>query len=44
MSLRESLLQTLTLLGDFEAQMKYVVDVPIADVPAELICMWFDDV
>ena len=24
-------------------QIKYQEDVPIANVPAELVCMWFDD-
>jgi hypothetical protein len=33
----------LALLADFEAQKKYERDVPIANVPAELVCQWFDD-
>ena len=33
----------LRLLGSPEAQLAYERDVPIANVPAELFCMWFDD-
>jgi hypothetical protein len=33
----------LRLLSDLEAQIAYERDVPIADVPAELFCGWFDD-
>ena len=33
----------LELISDFSAQRKYEQDVPIANVPAELVCMWFDD-
>jgi hypothetical protein len=35
--------QLLELIGDPEAQRSYELDVPIADVPAELVCMWFDE-
>ena len=41
--IRSSLLRLLDLIGDFEAQRAYEQDVPIANVPAELVCMWFDD-
>ena len=40
---RSTVLRLLELLSDREAQVQYEVDVPIANVPAELICMWFDD-
>lgn len=33
----------LELIGDLDQQRQYKRDVPIANVPAELICMWFDD-
>jgi hypothetical protein len=36
-------IEVLELLADLDAQKKYERDVPIANVPAELICMWFDD-
>ena len=36
-------LEVLRLLADPEAQLRYERDVPIANVPAELVCMWFDD-
>jgi len=31
------------MLSDPDAQLAYERDVPIACVPAELVCMWFDD-
>jgi len=40
---RRMLRQLLELIGDFSAQRKYERDVPIANVPAELVCDWFDD-
>lgn len=40
---RESVRELLQLLSDPAAQRKYERDVPIANVPAELVCMWFDD-
>ena len=40
--IRSSLLGLLDLIGDFEAQRAYEQNVPIANVPAELVCMWFD--
>ena len=41
--IRSSLLGLLDLIGDFEAQRAYERNVPIANVPAELVSMWFDD-
>lgn len=35
--------ELLILISDRDAQRAYERDVPIANVPAELICMWFDD-
>jgi len=40
---RSSILEHLALLADPEAQREYEQNVPIADVPAELMCGWFDD-
>ncbi|XOZ33954.1 hypothetical protein ACMDCT_01580 [Halomonadaceae bacterium KBTZ08] len=37
-------IQTIQLIADTEAQKRYEIDVPIADVPSELVCQWFDDV
>jgi hypothetical protein len=42
-TLRGNVREHLALLADFEGQRKYERDVPIADVPAELVCGWFDD-
>ncbi|HCS29040.1 MAG TPA: hypothetical protein DIW43_16405 [Spongiibacteraceae bacterium] len=36
-------LEGFRLLADADAQLKYERDVPTANVPAELVCMWFDD-
>ena len=41
--LRAGILELLELLGDAAAQQRYEHSVPIADVPYELLCMWFDD-
>lgn len=41
--LRELYRELLVLLSDSDAQLAYEVNVPIANVPAELVCMWFDD-
>ena len=43
-TIRASIREHLSLLGDLERQRKYERDVPIADVPAELFCVWFDDI
>lgn len=40
---RRNVVELLQLLADRGAQIQYERDVPIADVPAELVCMWFDD-
>jgi hypothetical protein len=40
---REAVLSQLELLASLELQAKYGHDVPTADVPAELVCGWFDD-
>ena len=42
-SIRDSLIGVLELLASPAAQLAYQRDVPIADVSAELLCMWFDD-
>jgi hypothetical protein len=42
-AIRSSIHQHLEFLADAEAQREYERDVPIADVPAELVCGWFDD-
>lgn len=43
MSFHDSAIELLTLISSFDEQLKYEKSVPIANVPAELICMWFDD-
>jgi hypothetical protein len=40
---RQRITEVLQLLSSKEAQIEYQRDVPIADVSAELLCMWFDD-
>jgi len=40
---RTRLRDLLALISDCEAQREYERNVPIANVPAELVCMWFDD-
>ena len=42
-NLRQSILETLELLSALDQQMEYEKNVSIADVPAELVCIWFDD-
>lgn len=37
------IIELLQLLASEQKQLDYEKDVPIADVPAELLCMWFDD-
>ncbi len=39
----EKYIEVLQLLADRYAQLNYERNVPIADVPTELVCMWFDD-
>ena len=41
--LRAGIVELLELLGDAAAQERYEDGVPLADVPSELQCMWFDD-
>ena len=43
-NIRTSVIEVLQLLADPEAQREYERNVAIADVPAELFCLWFDDV
>jgi hypothetical protein len=43
-NIRSSMYEHLELLADAEAQRAYERNVPIADVPGELLCGWFDDV
>lgn len=40
---RSTFRELLELLSSREAQLRYETDVPIANVPAELLDMWFDD-
>lgn len=40
---RSTCRELLKLLSNREAQLRYEADVPVANVPAELLCMWFDD-
>lgn len=39
----EPYLKLLRLIADPSAQLDYEQRVPFANVPAELVCMWFDD-
>ncbi|WP_180146916.1 hypothetical protein [Desulfoluna butyratoxydans] len=42
-SIRKNIKEILDLISSKEEQIKYEKEVPIANVPAELICTWFDD-
>ncbi len=42
-SFRKNAIELLELLSSLENQLEYQENVPIADVPSELVCMWFDD-
>ena len=42
-NIRSGILRLLDLIGDPAAQERYERDVPMANVPAELVSMWFDD-
>jgi hypothetical protein len=42
-SIRAEVLRHLELLASVELQARYEGDVKIANVPAELVCVWFDD-
>lgn len=44
MSFHDQAIELLKLISSFDEQIQYEKSVPIADVPAELICMWFNDV
>jgi hypothetical protein len=41
--LRKLIIEHLQLLSSFEAQIEYELTVTLVDVPAELVCIWFDD-
>ena len=41
--MRDEILGHLELLSSTDLQLNYAYDVPTADVPAELVCGWFDD-
>ena len=43
MSFHTVAIEILELIASYDAQREYEKNVPIADVPAELVCMWFDD-
>lgn len=43
MEVRNSFIELIDLLSDPDKQRQYEKDVPIAHVPAELVCMWCDD-
>jgi len=40
---RKQIIDYLELVASKKAQLEYQISVPVADVPAELFCMWFDD-
>ena len=40
---KRHIIELLQLLASEQKQLDYEKSVPIADVPAELLCMWFDD-
>jgi hypothetical protein len=41
--LRHNIVELVQTLASKEQQLAYQRNVPIANVPAELVCMWFDD-
>lgn len=41
--LRNNLVGLLRTLASKDEQLSYEFDVPVANVPAELVCQWFDD-
>jgi len=43
MELRKSIIDFIRLISSSDEQFEYENNVPIANVPSELICMWFDD-
>ena len=42
-AVRDAVVSHLERLASLELQAKYERDVKVADVPAELVCVWFDD-
>ena len=42
-TLRDNIIDVIRTISDSAAQIKCEADVPIANVPAELVCWWFDD-
>ncbi len=42
--IRSRVIEELPLLGSDHAQLRYEQSVPIANVPTELVCGWFDDI
>mgnify|MGYP003621848225 FL=1 len=43
MPFHNSAIEILELIASYQAQRDYEKNVAIANVPAELVCMWFDD-
>jgi hypothetical protein len=41
--LRQQGIEILRLISSVDKQIEYERDVPIANVPSELVCQWFDD-
>jgi hypothetical protein len=42
-SIRKGIKNVLEIIASKEEQLTYRENVPTADVPVELLCMWFDD-
>src|SRR5262245_39760742 len=43
LDVRRHIIELVRLIASKEQQLAYERDVPIADVPSELVCMWVDD-
>jgi hypothetical protein len=43
MPFHDSAIELLELIASYQAQKDYEKNVPVANVAAELVCMWFDD-
>jgi len=43
MAFRKSIIDFIKLISSPQKQFEYEKNVPVANVPSELICMWFDD-
>lgn len=41
--LRNNIVGLIRTLASKDEQLAYELNVPVANVPAELVCMWFDD-